>query len=79
MKTNVRIFSQSVPVVDIIGEKIDSQAAFDEAMTRALQITPTGGTCPSAAFERSMGMIMGNDLTQRPYVMIRLPNEIYWR
>jgi len=59
--------SQSTPIVEKIGEKITGYASFLAAMTAASNIIPTGGTCPSAAFERSLGMIMANDLLIRPF------------
>ena len=57
---------QSTPIVERIGERISSWAEFQSAMETARAIIPTGGTCPGAAFERAIGMIMANDLFTRP-------------
>lgn len=59
--------SQSVPIVEKIGEKINNAADFAAALERARQLTPDGGTCPSATLERSLGQMMANDLPLRPY------------
>jgi hypothetical protein len=59
--------SQSTPIVEKIGEKISSLASLNAALAAARNIIPDGGTCPGATFERSLGMIMANDLTTRPY------------
>ena len=58
---------QTVPVVQQIGEEVNNQADFNAAMLKATAIIPYGGTCPSAALERSLGMIMARDLLARPY------------
>jgi len=58
--------SQSTPIVVKIGEGINNAADFAAAMVEAKKITPNGGTCPSAAFERSLGQIM-KDITLRPF------------
>jgi len=64
IKTNNR---QSTPVVFRIGEAINNQAAFEAAIEAASSNIPFGGTCPSAAMERALGMIMATDLLARPF------------
>jgi hypothetical protein len=58
---------QSTPIVEKIGEKISSLDQLQTALAKARSIIPDGGTCPGAAFERALGMIMANDLVTRPY------------
>ena len=58
---------QSTPIVEIIGERINTQEAFDAAIARAMALTPDGGTCPTAAVERALGQIMQYDYRERPY------------
>ena len=50
-----------------IGEEINNQAAFEAAIEAASSNIPFGGTCPSAAMERALGMIMATDLLARPF------------
>lgn len=53
--------------MDRIGEKISDAASFAQAMEAAKSIQVGGGTCPGAALERSLGMMLANDLIERPY------------
>jgi hypothetical protein len=58
---------QSEPVVITVGEKLGSQQAFVDAMAKAGQMIPDGGTCPGAAIEKTVATIQGNDLLTRIY------------
>lgn len=58
---------QSTPLVFRLGEKVSNATAFNQAMAAAASLIPDGGTCPGAAFERSLGMVMANDLLTRPW------------
>jgi hypothetical protein len=59
---------QSEPLSFIIGEKLDSQAAFEAAIQSAMDnMIPDGGTCPGEAIDKTVAKIQGNDLLTRLY------------
>ena len=60
------MFSQSEPIVMIIGEKITNRDDFEAALNSVRNDIPNNGTCPGAAFQRALGQIMANDLLTRP-------------
>jgi len=78
LTNKVQSFRQSTPIVERIGERITNQAGFDAAIERAKSLTPDGGTCPAAALERSLGMIMANDLVERPYKVGIMMTDGVW-
>ena len=59
---------QTVPVVNILGENLNSQASFNAALENALtQFIPDGGTCPGLAIDTVVQMIDNDPLKlQRP-------------
>lgn len=58
---------QKDPIVERIAERVTNLNDFNKALEQARDIIPDGGTCPSAAIQRSLGMMMANDLLLRPY------------
>lgn len=56
----------------------DAQS-FEDAMTRARALHVDGGTCPGAALERSLGMMLANDLIERPYkVAVLITDGVFY-
>jgi len=54
-------------VVYRLAELVNNEADFVAAMKNASALIPDGGTCPSAAMERALGVMMANGLRTRPY------------
>jgi hypothetical protein len=54
-----------VPVMNPIAEKVRFLSDFQTAMTAARDIVPAGNACPTSALDRSLGMMMANELEWR--------------
>ena len=78
LDTNIAFDRQSRPIVEIIGERITNFNDFEAAIDRARNIVPIGGTCPGAMMERALGMIMANELLERPFKAAVLASDGVW-
>ena len=58
---------QTSPKWKVIGQNMNNQSSFDQAMASARLMIPNDGTCPGQAIEQVVYAVQTNDLLVRPH------------